>query len=141
MPPLLKRQTGLGQLGLQMLGAQHRSKAGPQFSRLKGLSQVIDRSQFESPQLVRCAVPRGQDDDGNGFSFRRLLELAQQLEPIDARQSEIKQDQIEMLLPRQLQSGERVAGTGEGYVVILQKPGKDLRHPDRKSTRLNSSHL
>jgi hypothetical protein len=62
------------------------------------------------------------------LGFRALLELPQQLHTIDARQSEVEQDHIELLLTRQLQPGRRIAGAGESYVVVLQEPGKDLRH-------------
>ena len=119
---------GLGQFVLQMFGAQHRSQTRPQFGGLKGLGQVINRSQLEPPQLVGRAVPGGQDDDGDGLRLRGLLELPQQLEPVDARQSQVEQDQIELLLARQLQPLGRILGAGEGDVVILQETRQDLRH-------------
>ncbi len=104
---------GLGQLVLQMFGAQHRPQPGPQFGRLEGLGQVIDRSQLEAPQLVRRAVPGGQDDDGDGLRLGALLELPQQLEPVHARQAQVEQDQVERLLPRQFQCRGRVSGADE----------------------------
>ena len=136
---------GLGQFILQTLGAQGGAEARAQFRRLEGLGQVIDRAELETPQLVRRAVPGGQHNDGDGLGLGRLLELPQQLKPVHARQSQVEQDQVEMLLPRPVCSaGGGVSGTGERDVVIVQQAGQELRHiadhlrPTRPGTRANS---
>ena len=105
---------GLGQLVLQLFGAQHRSHACPQLSGLKRLGQVIHGPQLEPPQLVGRAVPGGEDNDGDGLRLGALLELPQQLEAVDARQSQVQQDQIARLLACQLEPLRRILGAERG---------------------------
>ncbi len=114
---------GLRQFVLQMLGAQRRAQAGPQLACLEGLRQVINRAQLKPAQLVAGAVPGGQDNDRDGLRFGRLLKLPQQFEPVDARQAKVQHDQIELLRARQSQGGGRVAGSGDGYVFVMQQTG------------------
>src|ERR1019366_3442353 len=76
------------------------------------------------------AVPGREDDDRNGLGFRGFLELPQQFEPIDARQSKVKENQIEALFTRQFQTrggGCRTSGANSASGKTTRQDPRHVR--------------
>ena len=118
---------GLRQVVFQVFGPQRGAQPGAQLRRFKRLGQVIRRPEFEGTQLVGSGVPGRQHDDRNQFGRRRFLELPQHLEPVDARQPEIEQDQVEGLLPDHRQRLGSIPGVGKLQVIAVQQTRQQLR--------------
>ncbi len=119
---------GLGQLVLEMFGAQCRAKPGPQFPGFKGFGEVIHGPQFKSPQFVGRAVPGGKHDNGDRAFQRLFPELTEDFKPIHSRQAKVKQHQIEMVFAHHAQCLLRVGGVGQRDIVLVQKSGQHLMH-------------
>ena len=73
------------QLILQLFGAERRPQPGAQLRGLEGFGQVIRRPQLKAAELVRSAIPGGQDDDRDGSKLWRRFDALEQVETIDSR--------------------------------------------------------
>ena len=122
-------------VGRRVGAAQGGPQPGQQLVHAEGLGQVVVGAEVEGGDLVGLGLPHRQHDDGHG---RPAPEAADHVEPVDAGQAEVEQDdvgvaggrQVEGLLPAGrlvdvVAAGLQVHGEGPpdlGLVVDDQHP-------------------
>ena len=96
------------------------AQSGKQFARRKRFRDVIVGPEFESGNPVRRFPARGQHDHRHGRGGANPL---QYLEPVQSREHDVKEDGMELLLARLLQTvGTRVGERdiiAERFQVLL----------------------
>src|SRR5205085_3512224 len=111
---------GLGQLVLKKLGAEGGADPRAQLGDFVRFGDVIHRAEFEAAEFIGGAVPGSENDDGDIFEVGVLFKLLQDGEAVVFWQTEVEQEQADLVAPGQFQAVAPVARAQKPDIVSHQ---------------------
>src|SRR4029079_13150678 len=103
--------------------AQKRSDTAAEFADGKRLRDVVVRAELEAEHLVELVVAGGEHDDRHGAARTQALA---DLEPVELRQHQVEDDEIDVLALELLERLLAVARLDHAEAVPLERVGEEL---------------
>ena len=100
---------GDGQVALRYAASDEGLDAGVQLGQVEGFGQIVVRAQFEAIHLVVQRILGG--DDEHAVVALEAFQLAQEVEPASARQHDVQQDAVVVVVVHLVQRREVVGGS------------------------------
>ena len=97
----------VGRLGGRFGASEHRADPGDQLPRAERLGHVVVGAELEADERVRLVAARGEHHDRDR---RGRPQPTRDVEPVEARQPEVEDDEVGMVPSRGLEGGRTVAG-------------------------------
>src|SRR5207247_1530539 len=110
----------LSQLVLEQLCAEGGANPRAQLGDFVRFGDVIHGAEFEPAEFIGGAVPRRENDDGDVFQVRVLFKLFQHGEAVVFWQTEVEQEQADLVAPGQFQAVAPVARAQKPDIVANQ---------------------